>query len=122
MKRHTLAALASLFVVAAGPAFAAEPYGTWTRPSTGTTVNFYQCGGGLCAKIVGVTDASKKSTIGTVIMSGAKPNGPGKWKGSLLNTEDGKRYSGYVTMTGGGLHLEGCAAGIFCKGETWQRK
>ena len=50
---------------------AAEPYGVWLRPSTGTQVHFYNCGGKLCGKIVGVKDQSRKSEIGKMIMRGA---------------------------------------------------
>lgn len=123
MQKITIAALAGLaLAVAAGSASAAEPYGTWVRPSTGTQVNFYSCGGGLCAKITAVKDASKKGTVGKVIMSGAKKTGDNKWQGSLLNTDNGNTYSGYVTLEGGGLKLEGCAlGGIVCTGETWKR-
>ncbi|HEV3394793.1 MAG TPA: DUF2147 domain-containing protein [Xanthobacteraceae bacterium] len=99
-----------------------EPYGTWVRPSTGTQVNFYNCGGKLCGKIVAVRDQSRKSEIGTVIMSGAAKTGDNEWRGDLLNTEDGKTYSGVVTLEGpNGLNLKGCALGFICRGETWQR-
>lgn len=109
-------------VLAAGAAQAADPNGTWVRPSTGTQVNFYSCGAGLCAKIVAVKDQAKKGTVGTVIMSGAKKTGDNKWEGSLLNTDNGNTYSGVVTLEGGGLSLKGCAlGGIVCTGETWQR-
>ncbi|MEZ5775130.1 MAG: DUF2147 domain-containing protein [Hyphomicrobiaceae bacterium] len=106
------------------PALAADPVGVWKRPSTGTVVEFYGCGSRLCAKIVGVADASRQSTVGTVIMSGADQKGDGVWKGDLLNTEDGKTYSGVVTMIDDGhLKLEGCALlGIVCKGEVWDRQ
>jgi uncharacterized protein (DUF2147 family) len=33
------------------PAFAAEPYGKWLRPSNGAQVDFYDCGGNLCGKV-----------------------------------------------------------------------
>lgn len=113
---------AALLMSASVAALAASPYGTWVRPSTGTKVNFYECGGKLCAKIVSVKDASKKGTVGTVIMSGAKKTGDNKWEGDLLNTENGNTYSGFVTLNGGGLKLEGCAlGGLVCSGETWQR-
>ena len=56
-------------------AWAADPYGVWIRPSTGTQVNFYDCGGKLCGKIVAVKDQSRKSEIGTVIMRGAAKSG-----------------------------------------------
>ncbi|MGD9786313.1 MAG: DUF2147 domain-containing protein, partial [Hyphomicrobiaceae bacterium] len=92
------------------------------RPSTGTKVQFYECGAKLCAKIVGVKDASKKSTVGTVIMGGASKVAENKWEGDLLNTENGNVYSGHVTLSGAGLKLQGCAlGGLFCSGETWRR-
>jgi uncharacterized protein (DUF2147 family) len=92
------------------------------RPSTGTQVNFYNCGGNLCAKITAVKDQSKKDTVGKVIMNGAKKSGDNKWQGNLLNTDNGNTYSGYVTLDGGGLKLEGCAlGGVLCSGETWSR-
>jgi uncharacterized protein (DUF2147 family) len=118
--RTTLATLA--IVGAASMAYAGDPTGTWTRPSTGTVVKFYNCGANLCAKIVGVKDKSKQGTVGTVIMSGAAKTGENTWKGDLLNTEDGQTYSGVVTLSGGGLSLKGCVlGGIVCKGETWSK-
>lgn len=117
-----LALGAGLLLGAASIAHAASPYGTWVRPSTGTKVSFYDCGGKLCAKIVGVKDPAKKGTVGTVIMGGAKKTGEGKWEGDLLNTDNGNTYSGSVTLSGGGLKLQGCAlGGLVCSGETWQR-
>ena len=44
------------------------------------------------------------------------------WKGNLLNPDDGKTYSGVITLVGAdGLNLKGCALGIICEGETWRR-
>ena len=110
-------------VLAAGPAFAAEPFGTFKRPSTGTEVTFYDCGGKLCAKIVKVTDAAKQAAVGTVIMGGAEQESGTTWKGDLLNTEDGKTYSGIVTLVDDShVKLEGCGLwGLVCKGETWEK-
>lgn len=106
----------------AGSARAEDPYGTWLRPSTGTQVNFYNCGGKLCGKVVAVKDQSRKGEIGTVIMNGASRSGDNEWRGDVLNTEDGKTYSGVVTLEGpNALNLKGCALGFICKGETWQR-
>ena len=106
----------------AGGARADEPFGTWVRPSTGTQVNFYNCGGKLCGKIVAVKDQSRKGEIGTLIMNGAAKTSENEWRGDVLNTEDGKTYSGVVTLEGpNALNLKGCALGFICKGETWQR-
>jgi uncharacterized protein (DUF2147 family) len=116
-------AAAAVTLVASTSAFAADPYGTWTRPSTGTQVSFYDCGGKLCGKVVGVKDQTKKDTVGKVIMSGAAKSADNTWKGDLLNLEDGKTYSGVVTLEGPkALNLKGCAlGGLVCKGETWTR-
>ncbi len=122
--RHLIsAAVTALTLVAATSAYAAEPFGTWTRPSTGTQVSFYDCGGKLCGKVVGVKDQTKKDTVGKVIMTGAAKDGANTWKGDLLNLEDGKTYSGVVTLEGPkALNLKGCAlGGLVCKGETWTR-
>lgn len=113
---------AGLAAALAAGARADDPFGTWLRPSTGTQVNFYNCAGKLCGKIVAVKDQSRKGEIGTVIMNGAAKSGDNEWRGDLLNTEDGKTYSGVVTLEGpNALNLKGCVAAIFCKGETWQR-
>jgi len=102
-------------------ASAGDPYGVWVRPSTGTQVNFYDCGGKLCGKIVAVKDQSRKSEIGTVIMGGAIKSGENEWKGNLLNTDNGKTYAGVATLQGpNALHLKGCVA-VFCEGETWTK-
>ena len=102
-------------------ASAFEPNGTWMRPSTGTQVNFYDCGGKLCGKIVAVKDEKRKSEIGTVIMKGATKTGDNEWKGDLLNTDNGKIYSGVVIMQGpNALNLKGCIS-VLCEGETWTK-
>jgi uncharacterized protein (DUF2147 family) len=123
MKRSSSLALAtSVAVLMLSPALAAEPFGKWVRPSTGAQVNFYDCGGKLCGKIVAVKAASSAKEIGTVIVNGAVKTGDNEWKGSLLDTENGKTYSGVITLVGADeLNLKGCALGIICEGETWRR-
>jgi len=116
-----LGALSSLLLLATA-AQAAEPYGTWVRPSTGSQVNFYACGGKLCARVAAVKDEARKKEIGTVIMKGAVKSGDNTWKGDLLDVESGKTYSGVVTLeSANALNLKGCVAMVLCRGETWQR-
>ena len=113
-----LATVAALILLT--PAMAAEPYGKWVRPSNGAEVNFFDCGGKLCGKVVSKGSSSAK--VGTMIVGGATKVGANEWKGNLLNPEDGKTYSGVITMVGAnGLNLKGCALGVFCQGETWRR-
>jgi len=83
-------------------------------------VSFFNCGGKLCGKVTGKGTSSAK--IGTMIVSGAAKTGANEWKGSLLNPDDGKTYSGVISLVGAdGLNLKGCALGVFCQGETWRR-
>ena len=117
-----IAGIALAGVALSGPAQAADPFGTWVRPSTGTQVNFYACGGKLCAKVAAVKDEARKKEVGTVIMKGADKTGDNTWKGDLLDLESGKTYSGVVNMeSASALNLQGCVAMVLCRGETWSK-
>ena len=106
----------------AGTTQAAEPYGVWLRPTTGSQVRFYNCGGKLCGNVVAVKDKSRKSEVGKSIMRGAVKSGANTWKGSLTDLGSGKVYSGTVTVqSANALSLQGCVALILCKSETWRR-
>jgi uncharacterized protein (DUF2147 family) len=102
-------------------AIAAEPFGTWVRPSTGAHVNFYECGGKLCAKIVSVKDSSHASLVGTEIVKNASEVSGGIWKGDLFDPESGKTYAGTITVEGSKLKLEGCVMAILCSDEYWTK-
>jgi uncharacterized protein (DUF2147 family) len=129
-------------LAAASPAVAADPNGTWlTEPGT-SRIRIADCGGALCGTIVWLrdpidpetqkqrldkfnADASRRTRplMGTTIVIGMKPAGAEKWSGQVYNAEDGKTYTGSITMQGANaLKLEGCALGGFlCKGQTWTR-
>ena len=113
---------------------AEDAFGTWLNPENGSNIEMYRCGAGLCAKIVKVTDgqkvddknpdAAKRSqpVVGLVIMSDAQKSGDAAWKGSLYNRENGKTYSGTITVKSkDALDLSGCVAAILCKTVTWTR-
>ena len=118
----TCVAVASFFAGLAGQASAAGADGVWVRPSTGTQAHFYNCGGKLCAKVVGVTDPSRKEEIGKMILSGAKKTADNKWEGALTDVGSGKVYSGYISLDGpGALEVKGCVTSFLCQGETWTK-
>jgi uncharacterized protein (DUF2147 family) len=112
-----------------------DAFGTWRHPENGSHINIYQCGGGLCAKVVKVADPSRKDdknpdpklrtrpVVGVVIMNGAKKTGANTWSGKLYNTQDGATYNGTVTVVNKNtLKLEGCVlGGLVCQGPTWTR-
>ena len=114
---------------------AEDAFGTWRHPDNGSNISVYQCGAGLCAKVVKVADPSRKDeknpdaklrtrpVVGVVIMSGAKKTGDKTWAGKLYNTQDGETYNGTVTVVSKNtLKLEGCVlGGLVCQGPTWSR-
>ena len=119
--RTTIAALGATMALAT-PALAFDPYGVWLREQSGTIFDFYNCNAKLCAKVIGVAKPQDKSAIGTVILRNAVPNKDGDWTGDLFNTEDGKTYSGTISVkTPGELSLQGCLIAFLCKTETWKR-
>jgi uncharacterized protein (DUF2147 family) len=137
------AALLTCLGLAAGtPALPAEPIGNWLTKDGNATVAIARCGAALCGTIVALKtpidpatgrpqtdvnnpDAAKtaRPLIGVQIIFGMTPSGTAdKWDGQLYNAEDGKTYSGSLTVTGANtLDLQGCALVIFCKSQTWTR-
>ena len=107
---------------AATPALAFEPWGVWVREASGTSFDFYNCGGKLCAKVIAVSKPEEKNAVGTVILRNAVLDKEGVWRGEIYNTEDGKIYKvGVKIGKADELTLEGCLISILCKSETWMR-
>jgi uncharacterized protein (DUF2147 family) len=135
-----LAAITLVAFGATGSALAADAVGTWLTQTGTSRIKIADCGGALCGTIVWLKepnedgkpktdknnpDAARKTKplIGTQIVLGMKPNGPNKWAGQVYNAEDGKTYSGNLTLNGdNSLQLQGCAlGGLLCKSQTWTR-
>ncbi|HYS49886.1 MAG TPA: DUF2147 domain-containing protein [Xanthobacteraceae bacterium] len=135
-------ALGLLGFLAGVPAFAADPLGTWLTENGRSRVRVSDCGGAVCGTIIWLkepndpdtgkaktdknnTDESKRSRplIGVAIVLSMKPNGADKWSGQVYSPEEGKVFSGNLTLQGANaLRLEGCAlGGLICKGQTWTR-
>lgn len=138
IKRRFLATLVGVGVLlAAGAAHAQkadDAFGTWLNPDNGSNIEMYKCGDLLCAKIVSVKDGQKTddknpdtakrsaAIQGLVIMSDGKRSGDNKWQGSLYNRENGKTYSGTITVKSkDAIDLSGCVAAILCRTVTWTR-
>jgi uncharacterized protein (DUF2147 family) len=124
------------------PAFAADPNGTWLTETQTSRIRIANCGGQLCGTIVWLKEPIDATTqkpkldkmnadsnmrtrplMGVTIVIGMKPAGADKWSGQVYNAEDGKTYTGSITMlSANSLKLEGCAlGGLICKGQTWTR-
>jgi uncharacterized protein (DUF2147 family) len=122
---------------------AADPLGNWRTEDGKATVRITNCGGALCGAIASLrepndpdtgkpktdknnADASKRNRpmIGVQIVLAMKPSGTAnKWTGQVYNAEDGKTYSGSLTLQDANtIKLEGCIlGGLVCKAQKWTR-
>jgi uncharacterized protein (DUF2147 family) len=122
--------------VGAVPALAADPspVGDWLVKDGYGVIRIDNCNGkmwGILAweKSTGVDkenpDPAKKTrpTLGIPILIGMAPTKPNKWEGEIYNTENGKVYSGSISMAGENkLQLEGCLFPNFlCGSQDWTR-
>jgi uncharacterized protein (DUF2147 family) len=124
-------------------AYAADPNGNWLTSGGAATVHIARCGSAICGTIIKLkepndpatgkakvdknnADAGKRNrpVIGIQIVLGMKPNGTAnQWSGQVYNAEDGKTYSGSLTLQDANtIKLEGCVlGGLICKAQTWKR-
>ncbi|MDO9440645.1 MAG: DUF2147 domain-containing protein [Beijerinckiaceae bacterium] len=108
--------------VMASAAAAQEATGTWVRDTGDAHVRFGPCGAYLCGTISWVKDTTRAGEIGRRVFYDMKQDGPGAWKGQAFNPEDGKTYSGKMTLAGDVLTTSGCVlGGLFCKTVVWSR-
>ena len=144
MRRNlVIATFAILCLAPVTPASAADPRGKWLTESGKAVVAIVNCGDALCGNIVSLkepndpatgkpktdinnADASRRTrpVIGVQIVIDMKPDGAEpKWKGQVYNAEDGKTYTGSITLVNATtLNLQGCAlGGLICKTQTWTR-
>jgi uncharacterized protein (DUF2147 family) len=135
--------VAILCFTAATPASAADPLGKWLTESGKATVAIVNCGGALCGNVVALKEPNDPATgkpktdinnadpakrarpvIGVQIVIDMRRDGTAdKWKGQVYNAEDGKTYTGSITLVDAKtLNLQGCAlGGLVCKTQTWTR-
>ncbi len=124
-------------------ALAADPNGNWLTENGAAKVHIASCGDAICGTIVSLkepndpatgrpkldknnADAGKRNrpVVGIQIVLGMKPSGtPNKWTGQVYNAEDGKTYTGNLTLQDANtIKLEGCIlGGLVCKAQTWKR-
>jgi uncharacterized protein (DUF2147 family) len=119
MRKPIILAFAALS--ASSPAPAAEAiYGVWLRHGgNGEKLEFYDCDGRLCARgIIPLPDGSPPP----VVLRHAQKTTPNQWKGDLFNPENGKTYSGTITLDKPNqLTLTGCLIAFLCQSETWTK-
>ncbi len=115
----TIAIVVSVFAPAA---FAGDVYGEWTRADGKARVRFAPCGGALCGSVTWLKDPSGPGRIGQRVFYDMKPSGANAWAGTAFNPEDGKDYTGKMSLDGANLTTAGCIlGGWICKSLSWTR-
>jgi uncharacterized protein (DUF2147 family) len=122
MKKITMLAAPVLLMMTCGIAAAQDVSGTWLRETGASRVRFGKCGEAMCGTIVWLKDADGPAKMGQRVFYDMKPDGAGKWQGSAFNPEDGKTYSGTMTLQGSQLKTSGCVlGGLICRTTNWSR-
>ncbi len=119
-----MAAMAGAGLTLAAPAavLAQDVTGTWQRYTGASRVRFAKCGEAMCGTLAWLKDADGPAKVGQRIFYDMKPSGAGKWSGSAFNPEDGKTYSGTMTLSGNTLTTAGCIlGGIICRSVKWSK-
>lgn len=120
--RHSMLVLtAALIALPATPAFA-DPSGMWLRDNGNSRVRVAKCGDAFCGTIAWVKDADSPSKVGQRVFFDMKPSGANTWSGSAFNPEDGRTYSGKMTVSGSSMTTSGCVlGGMICRSVTWRK-
>lgn len=114
-------ATATLLGLTAAPALA-DPTGVWLRDNGNSRVRFAKCGDNICGTLVWVKDADSPSKPGQRIFYDMKESGANAWTGKAFNPEDGKTYSGRMTLSGNTITTSGCVlGGMICRSVSWRR-
>jgi uncharacterized protein (DUF2147 family) len=119
-------ALLAAAVLAASMSAAAggDVKGEWTRADGKAKVRFITCGGdAVCGSISWLRDPKNDpGKVGQQVFFDMKPKAEDVWAGSAFNPEDGKTYSGKMTLAGDHLTTAGCVlGGLICKSMSWTR-
>jgi uncharacterized protein (DUF2147 family) len=113
---------AAVLAVSGAGALAGDAKGVWLRSDGKTKVRFSPCGGGLCGVVVWLRDKGSPAHVGQRVFYDMKAAGEDEWRGAAFNPEDGKTYSGKMSLAGATLTTAGCAlGGLICKSFTWSR-
>jgi uncharacterized protein (DUF2147 family) len=118
-----VALIAAILAAGTSGAYAGEVNGEWMRSDGKAKVRFMSCGEAVCGAISWLRDpANDPAKVGQKVFFDMKPKGDNVWAGSAFNPEDGKTYSGKMTLGADQLTTAGCVlGGLICKSMSWTR-
>ena len=114
-------------------AMAAAPVGEWLVASKTAHIRIVDCEGTLWGVVswqerAGVDDKNPdpakrgRPTLGMPVLLGMKASGPDSWGGALYNSQNGKTYTGGITLLASDrVRVRCCVLAILCGGENWTR-
>jgi len=121
-----LLALAAVLAADAAPI-----EGRWKNPSGRVTVEIVVCGEAYCGTVTSAAESAKADArrggtanlVGTQLMSGFKPAGPGKWRGRMFVPDINYRSKAELRLLSESqLKVTGCMVGrMICKSQVWTR-
>ena len=116
------AAAAAIALAAASTPALADPTGTWLRDNGNSRVRIAPCGPHFCGTLTWVKDPSGPAKVGQRIFYDMAPAGANAWEGKAFNPEDGKTYSGKLTLSGSTMTTSGCVlGGLICRSASWKK-
>jgi uncharacterized protein (DUF2147 family) len=114
-------------------ALAAEATGEWLVAERTARIRIVDCAGALWGIVSWESDPGTdaknpdpakrtRPILGIPILLAMKSSGPNRWTGSIYNSENGKIYSGGISLVDSNmLRIRGCILGFLCGGENWTR-
>jgi len=124
-----------------GAASAADLQGVWLTADKDAVLRITRCGDRFCGRIIWLENAMDRSgsprldqknpdparqaqrICGLVVITGLTPAGPDHWDGSVYNPQDGRTYSGGITvLSDESLRVRAyIGLPIFGRSEIWTR-
>ena len=120
---RALVVSAAVLAASIPDALAGDAKGDWARDNGASKIRIASCSGeALCGSIVWLRDPSGPAKLGQQVFFDMKPKSENVWTGTAFNPEDGKTYSGKMTLSGDHLVTAGCVlGGLICKSISWTR-
>jgi uncharacterized protein (DUF2147 family) len=115
-----------------GSGLTAEPIGEWLVTDGYAHIRVEKCGDQYWGVVsweqqpgtdTNNPDPAKRNrpTLGMPVLLAMKATQPNRWDGQIYNSENGKTYTGNITLSSPDvLRVEGCLL-IFCGGQDWTR-
>ncbi len=92
------------------------PLGAWNRDDGLGGIRIDACGSALCGHVTWLRDRGGPAFIGQKVLFDMRQTAADTWSGMAHNPEDGKDYSGSITVAGDRLLTKGCIfGGLICK-------